>query len=275
MPARSPRFPRTSRLSATEEETDSGYAAYKRQQQRQQQAYFRQAEEKHQHGSSSSDSTDGVSGVPPTTMLLHTDIREGPLAALSSTFPLLAHARRRLSGVFAPSQEQQGQQQAAQDGPWLSRMLGALRRLADGGFQFLMTNFVGINNRGPPLLFSSLTPSTVSSPPAATDDEAAAPAAEKPPVGPKAAAAATAAAAAEVTADAPGASMARMARRRDCEKHLHKRIIGCPEWDGDASLVVRQLAKIEGDEGFADGMVHSVNNTFLLLLDHAQLVRRP
>lgn len=271
VPARSPRFTRTARLSITEEETDSGYAAYKRQQQRQQQPYFRQAEEKHQHRNTSSDSSEGVSGEPPTTMLLHTDLREGPLAALSSTFPLLAHARRRLFGVFAPSQQQEPQQQQSQEGPWLSRTFDALTRAAEGGFRFLMTNFVGINNRGSPLLFSSLTPSTASSPPPANAREAAAPDVGRPSAGPKAAAAARAAATAEVAAGVPGASTARMARRRDCEKHLHKRIIGCPEWDGDAPIVVRQLAKIEEEEGFADGMVHSVNNTFLLLLDHSQL----
>lgn len=38
---------------------------------------------------------------------------------------------------------------------------------------------------------------------------------------------------------------------------------------------MRQLAKVDDEEALADRLVHSVNNTSLLLLDHAQLVREP
>ncbi|KAL8428380.1 hypothetical protein ACSSS7_007267 [Eimeria intestinalis] len=277
MPARGPRFPRVSRGLPVAEESASAsdYAKYKRQQQRQQQPHFRQVEERHDttsNGSGSSSSGEEA-GTLPRGMLLHTDVNEGPLAALSATFPLLSHAGRRLSELLSrPQQHQQPhqQQQQQEQQPWPSRTLAAVVRAAVDGFEFVLSNLVGINHRSPRLLLSSLSPSLASSP-AAAALSAAASSTVRPERSLHPADAAPAAAAAEVVEDVAVPPLARIARRRDCGRQVHRRTIGCPEWEEPSAPPVRQLSKADEDELLGDGLVHSVNNTSLLLLDHAQL----
>ncbi|KAL8455315.1 hypothetical protein Emag_000899 [Eimeria magna] len=276
MPAREPRFPRVSRGLPVAEESASAseYAKYKRQQQRQQQPHFRQVEER--YGTSSNSSGSSSSGREaeklPTGMLLHSDVTEGPLAALSATFPLLAHAGRRLSEIFMHQQQQQRQpqqqQQQQEQQPWLARILATAARVAGDGFELVLSNLVGINHRSPRLLLSSLSPRLPSSPSA---DVAPASSAAHPARSLHPADAAPAAAAAEVVEDVAVPPLARMARRRDCGRQVHRRTVGCPEWEAPPASPVRQLSKAHEDELLEDGLVHSVNNTSLLLLDHAQL----
>ncbi|KAL8448152.1 hypothetical protein Emed_003965 [Eimeria media] len=299
MPARGPRFPRVSRglpkisdsASATE------YNKYKRQQERQQQPHFRQVEERHDttsnsnsSNSSNSSSSSSISsnsssssngeeaGTLPKGMLLHTDVTEGPLAALSATFPLLAHAGRRLSEIFMlpqpQQQQQQQQQQQEQQQLWLPRALAAAARVAGDGFEVMLNNLVGLNHRSPRLLLSSLSPPLPASPSAAVASASASPSVHATNSFHSAHAAPTAApaaAAAEVVEDVAVPPLARMARRRDCGRQLHRRTVGCPEWEASPAPSVRHLSKADEDELIGEGLVHSVNNTSLLLLDHAQL----
>ncbi|KAL8271216.1 hypothetical protein Esti_004877 [Eimeria stiedai] len=276
MPARGPRFPRVSRGLPVAEESASAseYAKYKRQQQRQQQPHFRQVEERHD---TSSRSSGGAAGTPPTGMLLHTDVTEGPLAALSATFPLLVHAGRRLSELFTHAQEQQQQpqqqhhrQQQQEQQPWLPRTLATALRVAGDGFELVLSNLVGVNHRSPRLLLSSLYPSSPSSP-AAAAVSAPASSTVHPARSLHQTDAAPAAAAAEVAEEAAVPPLARIARRRDCGRQVHRRTVGCPEWEAPPAHPVRQLSKSDEDELLRDGLVHSVNNTSLLLLDHGQL----
>lgn len=253
MPARSPRFPRGRRAHPVDDQAagDSSYATYKQQQQKQQQPYFRQAEER-------SNRSRGGDAQPPTAMLLHSDVRDGPLNALSSTFPLLAHAGRRLSYMLTPPQQHHEVhlQRHQEQQPWLTRTLGTVSGAASGALEALVSNFVGISHRSTPLLLSTLSSSLVSSHPdaisaTATARSAAAPAdaagAVKPAVGAHAAAAKAAAAAAEGAADVSGAPIARMARRRDCGRQLHRRSFGCPEWEVSPHASMRQLAKVDDE----------------------------
>ena len=202
-------------------------------------------------------------------MLLHSDARDGPLSALSSTFPLLVHEGRRLSQMLtSPQHPQEVQHQGHQEQqPWLTRTLGTISGAASGGFEALISNFVGINHRSTPLLLSSLSPSLASSRPDAVPAATAAPSAAaapadaavaaKPAVGAHAAAAKAAAAAAEATADISGAPMARMARRRDCGRQLHRRSFGCPEWESAPPPCKPKLQSLDLllDGGKGDGPV--------------------
>ncbi|CDJ65461.1 hypothetical protein, conserved [Eimeria necatrix] len=59
-----------------------------------------------------------------------------------------------------------------------------------------------------------------------------------------------------------------MQRRRDCSRQFNKGPLGCPDWEDSSPM--RQLENAQPGESF-EGLAHSVNNTYLLLLDHAQL----
>ncbi|XP_026193687.1 uncharacterized protein LOC34619034 [Cyclospora cayetanensis] len=289
LPSRAPRYPKAFPKAPPQHgETPSrgSYEAFQLQQQElsHRQAHLRYAEEL----SSGTPPNGGSMKPPPTTMLLHTGADEGPLAALSSTFPLLAHAGRRLSHILTSAQEEAALQQPPeeQQKSLLSSLSGVSTAAKIALEGLLGASARGFGARGPPLLLSSLSSSASTPHAASVTTSAAAPDAEPSAAvssrtaadvaklsegAPAAAAAAKAAAAAEAAADVFRVPTTRMTRRRDCSRQLRKGLVGCPEWERERPSAVRQLAKVDAEEALQEDLVHSVNNTSLLLLDHAQL----
>ncbi|OEH74611.1 lung seven transmembrane [Cyclospora cayetanensis] len=306
LPSRAPRYPKAFPKAPPQHgETPSrgSYEAFQLQQQElsHRQAHLRYAEEL----SSGTPPNGGSMKPPPTTMLLHTGADEGPLAALSSTFPLLAHAGRRLSHILTSAQEEAALQQPPeeQQKSLLSSLSGVSTAAKIALEGLLGASARGFGARGPPLLLSSLSSSASTPHAASVTTSAAAPDAEP-------SAAVSSRTAADVAKLVP---TTRMTRRRDCSRQLRKGLVGCPEWERERpseahqregeregslsaprlwaphphsttwkerdgrvfcacdSAAVRQLAKVDAEEALQEDLVHSVNNTSLLLLDHAQL----